>query len=108
MNEAEFLRTTLDKHMTEYTDQMKAQNKLFREILDRVIGVETKQDFMLQSCPTCQTELNKQGKELVEIGARAKSAHHRIDGIFWGAGILGTLAGGLVNLIASAWKGGHG
>ena len=108
MNETDVLKNALDRHMTEHTDQMKEQNKLFREILDRVIGVETKQNFMLQSCPTCQTELGKQGKEIVEIGARSKSAHHRIDGLLWGASILGALAGWVVNFISSNWpKGGH-
>jgi len=79
--------------MTEHTEQIKEQNKLFREILDRVMGVETTQKFMMQACPTCQTELNKQGKELVEVDARAKSAHHRIDGIFVAAGALGARGG---------------
>jgi len=96
VNETEVLKNALDRHMTEHTDQMREQNKLFREILDRVIGVETHQKIMLQSCPTCQTEINKQGKELVEIGARAKSAHHRIDSVYTSAGIVSGIVSAIV------------
>jgi len=110
VNDTEVLKNALDRHMTEHTDQMREQNKLFREILDRVIGVETHQKIMLQSCPTCQAEMIKQGKDLVDVGSRAKSAHHRIDGLLWGASILGALAGWVVNFITSNWPkgGGHG
>jgi len=110
VNEIDVLKNALDRHMTEHTEQMKEQNSLFREILDRVIGVETHQKIMLQTCPTCQTELIKQGKDIVAIDASAKSAHHRIDGLFTAATALGGIAGWVANFVAEHWPkgGGHG
>ena len=79
-----------------------------REVLDRLAIIETKIDPFLCQCHECQKTITEHSVHIAEIALSAKSAHHRIDGIFWGAGILGGIAGTVVNLIASALsKGGH-
>jgi hypothetical protein len=83
-----------------------------REVLDRLISIETKQDNMIDTVDDHSKTISQHDKDIVRIDARARSAHHRIDGIFWGAGALGAIAGTLVNCFASLWSktsgGGHG
>lgn len=80
-----------------------------REVLDRLISIETKQDAVIQTVSDHSKTIVKHGEEIVDIRASTKSAHHRIDGIFWGAGIIGGLAGTMVNICASILSkvGGH-
>ncbi|MBU2704149.1 hypothetical protein Ga0466249_005303 [Sporomusaceae bacterium BoRhaA] len=86
-----------------------SEDKFQREVLDRLISIETKQDNMIDTVADHSKTIIKHGEEIVDIRASTKSAHHRIDGIFWGAGILGTLAGGLGNLVVNLLSkvGGH-
>lgn len=81
-------------------------------MLDRLITIETTLKNLTDTCPKCQSELITIGKEIVALGASAKSAHHRIDGVYKTAGIVATVVsavvGGiftLVNFILT--KGGH-
>ncbi|MBU2703697.1 hypothetical protein Ga0466249_004845 [Sporomusaceae bacterium BoRhaA] len=89
-----------------------SEDKFQREVLDRLISIETKQDNMIDTVADHSKTIVKHGEEIVDIRASTRSAHHRIDGIFWGAGTLGAIAGTLVNVFASLWTktsgGGHG
>jgi hypothetical protein len=111
VNESE-LKQLLENHIRDQTQWREEQNKFSRELLEKQTRTETKLDSLLLTCPICQAELREQGKQIVAIDQSAKSAHHRIDGIFIFAGILGGLAGTLVNVFASLWSktsgGGHG
>lgn len=81
-----------------------------REVLDRLIRMETKQDAMIETVGEHTKVINQHSERITKNEEGTKSAHHRVDGIFWGAGVLGGLAGTFVNLIASALSkvGGHG
>jgi hypothetical protein len=72
-----------------------------REVLDRLIRIETKQDDMIKTVDRHTGAITQHDKDIVRIDASAKSAHYRIDGIFWGAGIIGGVAGTVVNFIAA-------
>lgn len=110
MNELE-LKQMLENHIRDQTQWREEQNKFSRELLEKQTRTETKLDSLLLTCPICQAEQREQGKQIVAIEQSAKSAHHRIDGIFIFAGILGGLAGTVVNIFAailSKTGGGHG
>jgi hypothetical protein len=51
-----------------------------------------------QGCP-CQTRLNDQSTEITRATDSAKSAHHRIDGVFKTAIIVGGVASTVVSII---------
>lgn len=79
-----------------------------QEVIDRLARIEVKQDATMLTVSEHSKTINQQGNDIVRIDASNKSAHHRIDGIFWGAGILGGIAGTLVNVFASLWSKGGG
>lgn len=85
------------------------EDKFQREVLDRLIRIETKQDDVIKTVDVHSTTIGQHDKEFVRIDAGQKSAHHRIDGIFWGAGVVGAVAGTVVNFIAATISkvGGH-
>lgn len=83
-----------------------------REVLDRLITIETTLKSLSGTCPQCQTELIAHGKEIVALWASTKSSHHRITSIYKVAGIVATIVssviGGLfvlINFIIQ--RGGH-
>ena len=84
------------------------QKTFEREVLDRLIKMETQLDTITIQCPQCQSKIDLHSIALATLSASIKSAHHRIDGIYFAAGALGAIAGWLVNLVSSVWKGGHG
>lgn len=67
-----------------------------REVLDRLITIETTLKSLTTICPQCQSELITHGKEIVALDASAKSAHHRIDGVYKTAGIVATVVSAVV------------
>ena len=69
---------------------------------------ETKQDSMSETVKQSTLTINQHSIEITENNQRVKSAHHRIDGIYFAAGIFGAIAGWVANFFASIWKGGHG
>lgn len=81
-----------------------------REVLNRLIRIETKQDAVMETVSEHPKTIADHSERITVNEQSIKSAHHRIDGIFWGAGILGGIAGTVVNFIASALSkgGGHG
>lgn len=74
-----------------------------REVLDRLIKMETKLDAITIQCPQCQTQIGSHGIALATIDASAKSAHRRIDGVVDGiyktAGIISAVVGTVIGCI---------
>lgn len=62
-----------------------------REVLDRLITIETTLKSLTVQCPRCQDELIAHGKSVVSLDASMKSAHHRIDGIKSAAGVMAAI-----------------
>lgn len=81
-----------------------------REVIDRLARIETKQDATTITVADHSKIIAQHSIAIADGDSRSRSAHHRIDGIFWGAGLLGGAAGWVVNLFASLWGkgGGHG
>ncbi|MDF2499402.1 MAG: hypothetical protein K0Q77_116 [Anaerosporomusa subterranea] len=82
-----------------------------REVLDRLITIETTLKSLTVQCPRCQDELIAHGKSIVSLDASTKSAHHRIDGVYKTAGIISATVGLLVSVLSFLFnnipKGGH-
>lgn len=74
-----------------------------REVLDRLITIETTLKNLTVACPQCQAEIIALGKAVVALDASTKSAHHRVTGIYRTAGIVATIVsavvGGLFTLV---------
>lgn len=86
-----------------------SENNFEREMRDRLIRIETKQDYMIQTVDNHSEVINKHSERITKVEESTKSAHHRIDGIYLAAGLFGALAGTITNFFASIWKsGGHG
>jgi hypothetical protein len=85
------------KQMLEH--HIRDQTKISREMLERITRVETKQDSLLQACPTCQNEIKEQGKAIVAVTESSKSAHYRIDGIRTSACLIATILGTVIGAV---------
>jgi len=88
-----------------------------RDVLDRLITMETKIDTITTQCPICQVKIGAHAIALATVESSVKSAHYRLDGIFDGiyktAGIISAIVGvvvsGLFMLAEYLFqKGGHG
>ena len=79
-----------------------------REVLNRLIRMETKQDTVMETVSEHSKMIADHSERIVKNEESTKSAHHRITNIWATAGVLGTLAGGAVNLISSIWYKGGG
>lgn len=86
------------------------EDKFQREVLDRLIRIETKQDEMIKTVDDHSDSVKQHDKDIVRLDASTKSAHHRLDGIFAAAGIIGGVAGYITQLVVNLWPkgGGHG
>lgn len=62
-----------------------------REVLDRLITIETTLKSLTAQCPRCQDELIAHGKAIVGLEASTNSAHGRIDGIKSAAGVIAAI-----------------
>ncbi len=79
-----------------------------REVIDRLARIETKQDSTIDTVSEHSRTICQQGERITVNEQRAKSAHHRIDGIFAAAGAFGAVAGWAANFFANLWsKGGN-
>jgi hypothetical protein len=84
------------------------ENDFEREIRDRLIRIETKQDTTIEIVSEHTKTIGQHDRDIVRLDASTKSAHHRIDGIFVSAGAMGTAAGAIVQFITSIWPKGGG
>ncbi|MDF2636823.1 MAG: hypothetical protein K0R78_3697 [Pelosinus sp.] len=81
-----------------------------REVLDRMIVLETKMDVVISGCPTCKAKVDAQEIALAKTIESNKSAHHRIDEVYKTAGYISAGIGLVLQVIAFAlqnFKGGH-
>jgi len=76
-----------------------------QEVIDRLARIETKQDSTAETVKQNTTTINQHSIEITENKQSVKSAHHRIDGIYATAGIIGGAVSFVVQLF---WpKGGN-
>ena len=85
------------------------QQEFEREVLDRLITIETELKSVSMQCPDCRTKLHQLEIEIAECRASIKSAHYRVDGVYktvaWVAGGI-TLLINVLAFIATHIKGG--
>ncbi|CUH95637.1 hypothetical protein P22_1711 [Propionispora sp. 2/2-37] len=81
-----------------------------REVLNRLIRMETKQDAHIETIKEHSATLASHSERITKAEESTKSAHRRIDGIFVAAGSLGAIFGTLTNIVISVWSkmGGRG
>jgi len=81
--------------MQPYSEELAKQN-------DRILVLETinQRDKGLcpQNCP-CQVKLSEHATQITQTTASVKSAHHRIDGVFKTAALVGGTISGVVTLL---------
>jgi hypothetical protein len=84
--------------MTPYIEAITKQN-------GRILVLETintqEKGLCPQNCP-CQNRLNQQSTQITQTTESAKVAHHRIDGVFKTAAIVGGSVSGAVTLLLMA------
>lgn len=78
-----------------------------QEVIDRLARIETKQDAHAETVGEHSKVIASHSERITVTEQSAKSAHHRIDGIYATAGAIGGLVGGVVQFISSLWRGGH-
>lgn len=79
-----------------------------REVIDRLARIETKQDSTIKCVDNHSETICKHSERITAIEQSTKAAHHRIDGIYYGASVLGGIAGTVVNFIVGLFqKGNH-
>ena len=83
------------------------EHSFTQEIVDRLARIETKQDATMEAVGKHGDVLAQHSVDIAKNDASTKSAHHRIDGIFATAGILGGAAGWMANFIAGIWPKGQ-
>ena len=59
-----------------------SQNEFEREVLDRLLTIETKLEAVVSTCPQCQARINVLELASVKMEASTKSAHLRIDSVY--------------------------
>lgn len=73
-------------------------------IAQELAKLNGKMDVILSDCPSYRKSMNELSIKAVEIDARSKSAHHRIDGIYKMVAIISGVIGLLINFISFVWK----
>ena len=72
-------------------------DEVTREVLDRLITIESTLKLLVQEHPACKEQVNKHSVEIAETKNSVKSAHKRIDDmgnrIYKTVGISATLVG---------------
>lgn len=71
-----------------------------REVLGRLIKVETLLQMVASTCPGCQARIQALEIGAAKIDESAKSSHKRINGIYKTAGAISTAIGLLINGMA--------
>lgn len=70
-----------------------------REVLDRLITIETTLKTLTVQCPQCQAKLINHGETIVRLAASNESAHHRIDGVYKAASLISAGVGLFISLL---------
>lgn len=81
-----------------------------REVLDRMIVLETKMDVVIKACPACKAKVDASEIALTKIIESTKAAHHRIDEVYKTAGYISAGIGLILQVIAFVIqnvRGGH-
>ncbi len=80
--------------------------KLTREVLDRLITIEAKLTLITIEHPVCQKQVNDHSVEIAETKSSVRSAHKRIDDmgsrIYKTVGISATLVGTFASVLTWA------
>jgi uncharacterized protein with GYD domain len=71
------------------------------EVLSRLASIETHGQYYAEGLK----EIREHSERITAVEQSAKSAHHRIDGIYCAAGAIGGIAGWLVDKLATLWSG---
>lgn len=72
------------------------QQDFEREVLDRLITIETQLQSVVSKCPITQEKVHNLSILTAENRASVKTAHHRIDGVYK---TVAWVAGGITLLI---------
>jgi hypothetical protein len=76
-----------------------------QEVIDRLARIETKQDSTAETVKQNTATINQHSIEITENRQSTRSAHHRINGIYASAGVVG---GAVSFVIQWLWPGkGH-
>lgn len=81
-----------------------------REVLDRMIVLETKMDVVVNGCPTCKAKVDTNEIALTKAIESTKIAHQRIDEVYKTVGYIAAGIGLILQVIAFAvqnFKGVH-
>lgn len=81
-----------------------------REVLDRLIKVETLLQMVAGTCPGCQSKIQTLEIYAAKIDESAKSSHKRVDGIYRTAGAISAGVGAVLQLVSyviQSNRGGH-
>ena len=81
-------------------------DEVTREVLDRLITIESTLKLLVQEHPACKEQVNKHSVEIAETKNSVKSAHKRIDDmgnrIYKTVGICATLVGTFASVLTWA------
>ncbi len=80
------------------------EEKLARDVLDRLARLETKVDIVLGKCPPCQEKLHSHDITIADAIAKATAAHRRIDGIKKTAGSIAAAVVVILQAVISVAK----
>ena len=79
-----------------------------QEVIDRLARIETKQDAHAETVNEHSKIIASHSERITVNEQRAKSAHHRVDGIFLTAGMVGAVAGWVADFVTKIFgKGGQ-
>ena len=81
-------------------------DEVTREVLDRLITIESTLKLLVQEHPACKEQVNKHSVEIAETKSSVRSAHKRIDDmsnrIYKTVGISATLVGVFASVLTWA------
>ena len=85
---------------------MKLSDEVTREVLDRLITIESTLKLLVAEHPACKEQVNKHSVMIAKIEGSANSAHERIDDmsdrIYKTVGISATLVGVFASILTWA------
>ena len=70
-----------------------------REVLDRLVTIETKLDPFVTNCRDCHAKIDNLIVAQIKTDASARSAHQRIDGMYKTAGVVAAVVSGIMSLV---------